>query len=183
MLSLGRELSLADISVAFVAPQAAGGTWYPQRFLAPLEQNEPHLTSALGVVAELLEELLARGIPRERVVLVGFSQGACLALEFAARHPHRYGGVAGLSGALIGPPDTKRDILGSLHGTPVFLGCSDMDSHVPLEAVNQSTEFLRKMHADVVERIYPGMSHTVNAEELRIVSNLVRQAAMSAEER
>jgi predicted esterase len=183
MISLGREFSPSDLDIALVAPQAAGGTWYPQRFLAPLAQNEPYLTSALGVVAELIEELLVRGISRDRIVLVGFSQGACLALEFAARHPHRYGGVAGLSGALIGPPGMKRDVVGSLQRTPVFLGCSDADPHVPLESVNQSTEYLRKIHADVVERIYPGMPHTVNAEEIRVVSNLVRQAAGNTEGR
>ncbi len=178
MLSLGRELSLADVPVALVAPEAAGGTWYPQRFLAPLAQNEPHLTSALGVVAELIEEMLARGISRERIVLGGFSQGACLALEFAARHPHRYGGIAGLSGALIGPSGLKRDIMGSLDRTPVFLGCSDVDAHIPLASVKQTTEFFRKIHADVEERIYPGMPHTVNAEEIAEVSNLVQRASI-----
>lgn len=180
MIALGRELSLGDIPVAFIAPQAAGETWYPQRFHAPLAQNEPHLTSALGVVAELIEELLARSIPRERLVLVGFSQGACLALEFAARHPHRYGGVAGLSGALIGPPGMKRDIVGSLHGTPVLLACSDVDAHIPLAAVKQSTEFFRTIRANVDERIYPGMPHTVNADEIDVVSNLVRRASTGA---
>src|SRR5688572_11892052 len=104
MLALGRKFLPSEPSVAFVAPQAAGGTWYPQRFFAPLPQNEPYLTSAIGVIAEVIEELLARGISREHIVLVGFSQGACLGLEFVARHPHRYGGIAGLSGALIGPP-------------------------------------------------------------------------------
>lgn len=177
MITLGREISPPDLAVARLAPQAVGGTWYPQRFLAPLAQNEPHLTSALGVIAELVEELVARGISRERVVLAGFSQGACLALEFAARHPRRYGGVIGLSGALIGPLGMPRDIVGSLHGTPVFLGCSDVDAHIPLEAVKQSAEFLRKVHADVLERIYPGMPHTVNADELAVALNMVRRVA------
>lgn len=177
MIALGRELAPPDLKVARLAPQAAGGTWYPQRFLAPLAQNEPHLTSALGVLAEVVTELVARGISRERVVLAGFSQGACLALEFAARHPHRYGGVIGLSGALIGPPGTPRDVVGSLHGTPVFLGCSDVDDHIPLEAVKHSSEFFRKIHADVLERIYPGMPHTINADEMTVAANILRRAA------
>lgn len=181
MLSLGRELSLGDAPVAFIAPQAVGGTWYPQRFFAPLAQNEPYLTSALGVVAELIEEMLARGISRERIVLAGFSQGACLALEFAARHPRRYGGVAGLSGALIGPPELKRDIVGSLDRTPVFLGCSDVDPHIPLTSVKQSTAFFRRIHADVEERIYSSMPHTVNTEEIAEVSNLVLRASKGGE--
>ncbi len=177
MMTLGREISPPDLQVARLAPQAASGTWYPQRFLAPLAQNEPYLTSALGVLAEVVSELVARGISRERVVLAGFSQGACLALEFAARHPHRYGGVIGLSGALIGPPGTVRDVVGALHGTPVFLGCSDVDDHIPLDAVKHSSEFFRKIHADVLERIYPGMPHTVNADEMAVSSNMIRRAA------
>jgi predicted esterase len=176
MVQLGRQLPLADLNVAVLAPEAKGGAWYPQRFLAPLAQNEPYLTSALGVVAEMIDQLLARAIPRKRVVVGGFSQGACLALEFAARHPHLYGGVVGLSGALIGPPGTKRDVAGSLGGTPVFLGCGDNDLHIPVESVRESAAIFRGLEADVLERIYPGLPHTVNDEEISTFANIVRQA-------
>lgn len=159
-----------------------GGSWYPQRFLAPLERNEPDLTSAIGVVAEVLDELLSRHIARERILLVGFSQGACLALEFAVRHPHRYGAVVGLSGALIGPPGLKRSLAGSFHGTPVFLGCGDRDTHIPVESVRESAAVFRHMQADVVEQIYPLMPHTVNEDEIAIVANLVARAADFSED-
>ena len=173
MLGLGRELAANRSNVALLAPQAAGGTWYPRRFLEPLAQNEPYLTSALGVVAETIDELLAGRIARERILLVGFSQGACLALEFAVRHPHRYGAVVGLSGAVIGPPGLKRDLTGSLRGTPVFLGCGDTDPHIPVASVHESAAIFRKMEAEVLERIYPQMPHTVNEDEISAVADLV----------
>jgi len=173
MLGLGRALAADRANVALLAPQAAGGTWYPRRFLEPLPQNEPYLTSALGVVAGTIDGLLAGRIARERIVLVGFSQGACLALEFAARHPHRYGGVVGLSGAVIGPPGTPRALNGSLGGTPVFLGCGDMDPHIPVASVHESAAIFRKLKAEVVERIYPQMAHRVNDDEISAVTDLV----------
>lgn len=174
---LGEEVASGMQGVALLAPQAAGNEWYPQRFLAPLSQNEPYLTSALGVVAGLVDELEKAGIGPGRVVLAGFSQGACLALEFAARHPRRYGGVAGLSGALIGPPGEARDRKGDLAGTPAYLGCSDRDFHIPLASVEESAVVLRKMGASVTKAIFPGMGHTVNAEELEAVRSLVLAAA------
>ena len=173
MLGLGRALTAGRTDVALLAPQAAGGTWYPQRFLAPLAQNEPYLTSALGVVAETIDGLVAGRIARERIVLVGFSQGACLALEFAFRHPYRYGAVVGLSGAVIGPPGAKRDLTGSLQGTPVFLGCGDTDPHIPVASVHESAAIFRTMEAEVVERIYPQMPHLVNDDEISSVSGLI----------
>jgi predicted esterase len=177
MLGLGRELAANRSNVALLAPQAAGGTWYPQRFFEPLAQNEPFLTSALGVVAETIDEALVGRIARERILLVGFSQGACLALEFAVRHPQRYGAVVGLSGAVIGPPGLKRDLTGSLRGTPVFLGCGDTDSHIPVASVKESAAIFRKMGAEVVERIYPQMPHTVNDDEISLVADLVARIA------
>jgi predicted esterase len=177
MMGLGEELIAGDAGVALLAPQAEGGTWYPQRFLAPLGQNEPHLSSALGVVGAAIESLAARSIPRERVLLVGFSQGACLALEFAARNAVRYGGVAGLSGALIGPPGLEREPRGSLEGVPVFLGCGDLDSHIPIASVRESAAVFRKFGADVTERIYPRMAHTVNEDEVAAVRALVEKVA------
>ena len=119
--SLGEEVSAGAQGVALLAPQAAGNVWYPQRFFAPLEQNEPYLGSAIGVIGGLVAELARGGIPHERIVLIGFSQGACLSLEFASRNPRRYGGVMGLSGALIGPPGSTRKAAGSLDATPVYL--------------------------------------------------------------
>jgi len=173
ILGLGRALAAGRAKVALLAPQAAGGTWYPRRFLEPLAQNEPYLTSALGVVAGTIDELLAGRITRHRILLVGFSQGACLALEFAIRHPQRYGAVVGLSGAVIGPPGTKRELTGSLRGTPVFLGCGDTDPHIPVTSVHESAAILQKMEAEVVARIYPQMPHTINDDEISIVADLV----------
>jgi len=164
MLGLAAELGVGDL--AFLAPRATGGTWYPYSFLAPLSANEPGLSSALAVLDEVVGGLAASGIAPERVALVGFSQGACLALEFVARRGRPYGGVAGLSGGLIGPPGTPRDYPGSLEGTPVFLGCSDVDPHIPLARVEETAAVLGRLGARVTTRIYPGMGHTVNDDEL-----------------
>jgi predicted esterase len=193
----GRGASAADIlrlaqevagaGVAAVAPQAAGNTWYPNSFLAPLAANEPYLSSALSAIAATLALVEAAGVPAERTVVLGFSQGACLASEFVARHARRYGGAVALSGGLIGsgqvegaasPPSDKRfDYPGSLAGTPVFLGCSDVDAHIPVERVHQSAETFRRLGGEVTERIYPGMAHTVNLDELGFVRQLVASIA------
>jgi predicted esterase len=171
ILGLARELSPAD--VAYLAPQAAGGTWYPYSFLAPIERNEPSLGSALRLIARLLDGLREQGLDSERVALMGFSQGACLSLEFAARHARRYAAVAALSGGLIGPPGTPRAYGGAFDGTPVFLGCSDVDPHIPRERVAESAAVLTGMGAQVDERIYRGMGHTVNRDELEAVDALL----------
>jgi predicted esterase len=168
ILGLAPELGTDD--VAYLAPQAAGHTWYPHSFLSPIPQNEPGITSALGVVARLVE---STGLGSERVVILGFSQGACLALEFAARNPRRYAAVVALSGGLIGPPGTPRDYPGSMENTPVFIGCSDIDAHIPVERIRESAEVFRRMGALVDERIYPGMGHTINEDELSAVRALV----------
>ena len=167
ILALADELRLDD--VAYVAPQAADNTWYPYSFLAPIPRNEPGITSGIGVIASLVARLAEDGVGAERIALLGFSQGACLSLEFAARHARRYAGVFGLSGGLIGPPATPRDYPGSFDGTPVFLGCSDVDAHIPVERVNESADVFRRMGASVDERIYAGMGHLVNADELAAV--------------
>lgn len=171
ILGLAEELDASD--VAWLAPQAAGLTWYPYSFLAPIAQNEPGITSGLGVLAGLIDEAARAGVPASRVLLMGFSQGACLALEFAARHPAVYAGVVGLSGGLIGPPGTPRDYPGSLNGTPVFMGCSDVDPHIPVERVQESAEVFRRMGAAVDARIYRGMGHTVNTDELQAVRGIL----------
>jgi predicted esterase len=163
ILSLAAELDLDD--VAFVAPDAAGHTWYPYSFLAPMADNQPHLGSALALLDRVVGDL-AQQVPRERIGLLGFSQGACLSLEYAARHARRYGAIVGLSGGLIGPPGTARDYAGSMDATPVFLGCSDVDAHVPLERVHETAEVYRRLGALVDERIYPRMGHVVNRDEI-----------------
>lgn len=171
MLGLAGEFGQDDI--AYLAPEAAQRTWYPYSFLAPLAQNEPHLTNALATVGETLAHLAREGFGAERVALIGFSQGGCLALEYAARNATRYGAVAGLSAGLIGPPGTPRDYAGAFAGTPVFLGCSDVDGHIPLARVHESRDVLTRMGANVTERIYPGMGHTVNADEIEHVRILL----------
>ena len=171
ILRLAHQFSARDI--AFVAPQAAGSTWYPQSFLAPIAQNEPWLGSALRVVAGLADVLAPHGIPAERLVLMGFSQGACLTLEFAARHARRYAAVVAFTGGLIGPPGTPRDYAGDFADTPFFIGSSDVDPHVPLERVHESTAVFHRMGATVDERIYPRMGHTINADELQAVDALL----------
>ena len=171
ILSLGAEFDQDDI--AYLAPQAPNGTWYPYSFLAPLAQNEPHLSNALGAVAAAFAHLAREGFAPERAALIGFSQGGCLGLEYVARNAKRYGAVAGLSAGLIGPPGTPRAYPGSLAGTPVFLGCSDVDGHVPLARVHESRDVFGVLGAAVTERIYPGMGHTVNADEIAHVRKLL----------
>jgi phospholipase/carboxylesterase len=171
MLSLADALALPDI--AYLAPQAPGSTWYPYAFLAPFEQNEPALSRSLATVGSTLGSLAEQGFGPQRVVLLGFSQGGCLALEYAARNACRYGGVVGLSAGLVGPPATPRNYPGSLSGTPVFIGCSDSDAHIPLARVHESTEVLRRLGGDVTERIYPGMGHTINDDEVRHVRRML----------
>ena len=171
MLLLAQDLRTTD--VAYLAPQAAGRTWYANSFLAPIERNEPGLSSGLRLLRRLVEGLAGGGVAASRVALIGFSQGACLALEFAARNARRYAAIAGLSGGLIGPRDAPRDDPGSFEGTPAFLGCSDDDPHIPLERVHETAEVFRRMEAVVDERIYPGLGHTVNQDELEAVRGLL----------
>ena len=171
----GRGASAQDISglseifkdskFAFIAPSATGGAWYPQRFFVPLTQNEPWLSSALGVVGHLVSEIQTAGIPADRIGIVGFSQGACLALEYVARNPQRFGFIGGLSGALIGPVDTPR---GSADhdDTPILLGCAEADPHIPREYVEQSAQILSRFEADVKLSIFGGSNHSVFPEEI-----------------
>jgi len=157
---------------AYLAPQAAGSAWYPNPFTAPLERNEPYLSAALDMLSNLVQRVEAT-VPAQRVVLLGFSQGACLTLEWAARHARRYGAVAGLSGGLIGPDGTPRDYPGSFDGTPAFLGCSDVDPYIGKERVIETSEVFQRMGARATLRLYPGLAHTVSAEEIAEVRALV----------
>ncbi len=184
ILRMFEALDLPD--VVALAPQAAGATWYPHSFLAPIGSNQPHLNSALRRISSVLTMLVRvsvslrrRGGPIElpRVALMGFSQGACLACEYAARNPHRYGAVIAFSGGLIGPPRTAFDYPGSFEEAPVFLGASDLDPHVPLERVRETAAVFRRMRASVDLRVYPGMPHTINKDELGAARELLKSMA------
>jgi len=177
ILSLYEELGAEQF--AAIAPQAAGNTWYPYSFLSPLEANQPYLDSALHRLESIVADLLERGIPSQHIVLAGFSQGACLSLEFAARNARRYGAILGLSGGLIGPPGALRNYPGSLAGTPVFLGCSDPDPHIPFERVEESGDVLSRMNAKVDLRRYPNMGHTINDDELDACRGLLQAVIQS----
>src|SRR6476646_1270471 len=171
ILTVADELELADI--AYLAPQAAGNTWYPASFLSAVADNQQFLNSALGVVAGIVDDLIAQQIAAERVAILGFSQGACLSLEYAARHARRYAAVIAFSGGLIGPPGAPREYTGSMDGTPVFIGCSDVDPHSPVERVRESAVVFRGLSAQVDERIYPRMGHTINGDEISRVRKML----------
>ncbi len=171
ILSLVPSFGRPDIT--YLAPTAAGGTWYPLSFMAEKEKNEPGISSGLWVLEQLVQHVERSGVRKERIVLLGFSQGACLTAEFAASHADRYGGVVLYSGGLIGPPGTTWSYPGSFGGTPVFLGCSDVDAHVPKTRVDESAAVFQRMGATVTERIYPGMGHLVNEEEIAFTRALL----------
>jgi len=174
ILTLADEIDRPDAS--WLAPQAANYTWYPFSFLAPLEQNEPGLSSALALLSEVVAKIEEAGIPKNKIVLSGFSQGACLSLEFAARNPARYGGVAALSGGVIGPELDNERYRGDMEQTPVFLGCSDYDHHIPEERVHESADLFGRLGARVTKKIYTGLGHTVNDDELNHFRNIVDEA-------
>ena len=179
----GRGANAADIlglaqvldrpGIAYLAPDAAGSMWYRNSFMTAAVLTEPNLASALALVARLIESAGANRIPPERVALLGFSQGGCLALEFAARNPRRYGAVIGLSSGLIGDRVAAEKYAGSLDGTPVFIGCSDVDPFVPLQRVKQSVEVMRRLGGDVTERIYAGAGHTIVTDEVEQVRQIL----------
>jgi phospholipase/carboxylesterase len=175
ILGLAEEFDLPTL--AYLAPEAAGQTWYPYSFLAPLQQNQPWLDSALNLLKSVVEQASAAGLPPHKIALVGFSQGACLATEFVARNPARYGGLVAFTGGLIGPPGTKFNHSGELSGTPCFLGAGDPDPHVPWKRVEESAAVLTALGGDVTLRRYPGLPHTINHDEIeqakQILSGLV----------
>jgi phospholipase/carboxylesterase len=178
ILRMGGEFDAEG--VAYLAPQAARNTWYPNPFTAPVESNEPGRSSGLDAVAAAVERATDAGIPTDRTLLLGFSQGGCLASEFVARTPTRYGGLAALSGGLIGERIDPEAYDGDLDGTPVFLGCSDVDPHIPAERVRETATVFERLGADVTTRLYEGMGHTVNADEREHVSSML--AALVAAE-
>ncbi len=171
ILLLAQEWRAAKI--AYLAPQAANNTWYPNRFIAPVATNEPWLSSALASVDDVLITVAAAGIAADHTVLLGFSQGGCLALEFAARNPRRYGAVVGLSAGLIENGDKPRTYSGTLAGTPVFLGCSDVDFHIAIERVERSAEILSHLGGEVDKRIYRNMGHTIIRDEIEAVQQML----------
>jgi predicted esterase len=173
ILELSGVLDRAEF--VYLGPAASGGTWYPNSFMAPRQQNEPGISSGLFVIESLVTELIGHGFPPHKIMLLGFSQGACLTSEFSIRHPRRYGGVMALSGGLIGPPGTTWDdvVTTALDGTPVFLGCSDVDPHIPAQRVLESETVFRRLGASVTRKLYPGMGHTVSGDEIEIVQGVM----------
>lgn len=170
-LSLSRWIDLDD--VAYLAPQARGNTWYPYSFLAPLEQNQPYIDSAIAKLESIVAGLLGRGVASEKIAIIGFSQGACLSSEYVARHPRRYLGLAALTGGLIGPKDTPRAYDGSLDGTPVFLGASDPDPHVPWWRVEETSRVLSGMGGEVELVRYANQPHMINDDQMEHVKRVV----------
>jgi len=163
--------------LTYLAPAAAGGTWYPFSFMADITSNEPGLSSGLEVLAGLVQRVEAAGIPRSRMILMGFSQGACLTAEFAIRQASRFGGVLIFSGGAIGPAGTTWNPTAQFDGTPVFLGCSDHDAHVPEPRVRETADVFRRLGADVTLRIYPGMGHLVNDDEVEFAQGVIDAVA------
>jgi predicted esterase len=171
ILELAPALGSDDIT--YLAPTAAGGTWYPFGFMSPMDQNEPGISSGIAVIHELVDGAVSAGVPAERIVLLGFSQGACLACTAAQRRPRRYGGVIAFSGGLIGPIGTRWTETGAFDGTPAFFGCSDRDAHIPEERVRASAAVFERMGAAVTLRLYGGMGHLVNQDEIDFAHDLL----------
>jgi predicted esterase len=164
-------------NLLYAAPQASGFQWYPHSFLAPTERNEPGLSSGLQVIFDIMSDLETKGIQKNRIILAGFSQGACLASEFIARHPERYGALFAFSGGLIGDEVDPSNYTGSLDGTPCFLGCSNVDPHIPLERVKESEIILNEMGGEVTAKIYKNMPHTIIEDEIveaqKIINSII----------
>ena len=171
ILSLTEYLNVKEY--ALLAPQARDNSWYPYSFIAPISQNEPWLSSALDLVKETLDEITTKGISIENVCLLGFSQGACLTLEFAARNAQKYGGIVAFTGGLVGDKIHTENYKGNFEGTPVFIGSSNPDPHVPVQRVRETTGILKSMDADVTEKIYNGMGHTISEDEIKTANELV----------
>ena len=174
ILSLSTHLTYPKLT--YLAPQAEGYTWYPNRFIFPVSQNEPYLSDALNLIDNLVKHVEASGISTEKIFIGGFSQGACLASEYVIRNPKKYAGLLVFSGGYIGELNLKRESSGDLKETPVFIGCSDVDPHIPLQRVKETTKLLESMNAQVTERIYPQMGHTINDEELQFARSVIEKS-------
>ncbi len=172
ILDISQYFTVDDVS--YIAPQANGGAWYPFSFLMPTEQNEPGITSGLQRIFEIVDHVITSGISEQKIMLLGFSQGACLSLEWTARSNKNIGAVFGLSGGLIGPNGTRRNYSGTLQNTSVFLGCSDMDFHIPKERVIESAEVFKQLNATVTLNLYPNMGHTVNDDEIDHINSVMK---------
>jgi phospholipase/carboxylesterase len=175
ILSLSSYLDVKEFTL--LAPQATNNTWYPYSFLAPPSENEPWLSSALTLLKDLLEEILQKGVPSSNIFFLGFSQGACLTVEFVTRNAARYGGIAVFTGGLIGDRIYNENYKGDFENTPVFIATSDPDPHVPVERVYATANILKNMHAAVTEKVYPGMGHTINQDEIANANKLLFSAA------
>ena len=171
ILSLANHLQVKDF--ALLAPQANNNSWYPYSFMAPLSQNEPWLSAALSLLKEITNDVVEQGIAEESIYFLGFSQGACLTLEFVARNAIKFGGVVAFTGGLIGDKIYQENYKGDFNGTPVFIGSSNPDPHIPVERVHATTHILKKMHADVTERIYENMGHTISQDEIDLANDFV----------
>lgn len=179
ILSLGQGMYFPRL--AYLAPEAAGNSWYPNSFLAPVADNEPWLSSALRRVASVIELAERAGVPAKSIVLCGFSQGACLATEFIARHPRQYAGLIAFTGGLIGPPGSDLTHEGNLADMPALLSSGDPDAHVPWQRVRDSATILTGMGARVTLKRYPGRAHTVSAQEIEAGRDLIRERLASAD--
>lgn len=171
ILSLAAHLNTKDY--ALLAPQATNNTWYPTSFLAAPSVNQPWLSSALQIIDEVVGDVLAKGISKENIFLAGFSQGACLTLEYVTRNAAKYGGVVAFTGGLIGDKIYYENYSGDFEGTPIFIGTSDPDPHVPVSRVNETTGVLESMNANVTTKIYPNMGHTISRDEIEKANTLV----------
>ncbi|MFN7118354.1 MAG: alpha/beta hydrolase [Saprospiraceae bacterium] len=171
ILSVAEYLNVKDY--ALLAPEATNYTWYPYSFMAPQEQNEPWLSSALDIVKSVMDDVIQAGISTENIYFLGFSQGACLTLEFTTRHAQRFGGVVAFSGGLIGQQLQLENYQHDFQQTPVFLGCSDIDPHIPLARVQESGKLLESKNANLTLKIYPKMGHTINEDEIQTVNNYI----------
>lgn len=178
ILTLADALPVEDF--ALFAPKAAAHSWYPYSFMAPIKQNEPWLTEALHVLKQLVTDINNRGITNENIWFAGFSQGACLTLEYVTRNATRYGGVAAFTGGLIGDRIYQQHYNGDFNNTPIFIGTSDPDPHVPVTRVHETTALLQKMNAAVTERVYPGMGHTIIPAELTEAARTAFRTPISA---
>ncbi len=174
ILGFASHLDVKEFTL--VAPQATNNAWYPYSFMAEPAQNEPWLSSALALVKGIVDDLYQKGIPSHHIYFTGFSQGACLTLEFVTRNARKYGGVAAFTGGLIGDKIYPENYTGDFQGTPVFIGTSDPDPHVPVVRVNATSNILKDMNARVTEKIYPNMGHTINQDEIEHANTLVFNA-------